>query len=44
VTRDLLDRPEARPGTQGLWEWRILRHGKAVPIRRPSDLRWKKLG
>jgi uncharacterized protein (DUF58 family) len=44
VTRDLLDRPEARPGTQGLWEWRILRHGKAIPVRRPSDLRWKKLG
>jgi uncharacterized protein (DUF58 family) len=44
VTRDLLDRPEARPGTQGLWEWRILGHGKAIPVRRPSDLRWKKLG
>jgi uncharacterized protein (DUF58 family) len=43
VTRQLLDRPEARPGRQGRWEWHISATGRAVPIRRPADMAWKKL-
>jgi len=37
ITRDLLDQPEARPGTRGHWEWRVSPTGRAVPIRRPRD-------
>lgn len=43
VTRDLLDRPGARPRGRGQWEWRILPTGKAIPIRTPGDLSWKRL-
>ncbi len=44
VHRELLDRPEARPGTQGKWEWRVVGRGKAVAVRRPADTGWRKLG
>lgn len=43
ITRDLLDRPEARPGRKGHWEWRVSPLGRAVPVRRPRDLSWKVL-
>jgi len=43
ITRDLLDRPEARPGQRGQWEWRTSPHGRAVPVRRPRDMTWKVL-
>jgi uncharacterized protein (DUF58 family) len=43
ITRDLLDRPEARPGQEGRWEWRVTPRGRAVPIRRPRDMAWKVL-
>jgi uncharacterized protein (DUF58 family) len=43
-SRDLLDRPEASPGWRGQWEWRITPTGKAVPIRPPGDLSWRRLG
>jgi uncharacterized protein (DUF58 family) len=43
ITRDLLDRAEARPGRQGQWEWRVSPTGRAVPVRRPHDTVWKKL-
>lgn len=43
VGRDLLDRPEARPGVRGHWEWRILGSGRALPVRRPGDLTWRVL-
>ncbi len=43
VTRDLLDRPEARPGQEGYWEWRVLGTGRAVAVRRPRDAAWKVL-
>jgi uncharacterized protein (DUF58 family) len=43
ITRDLLDQPEARPGQQGYWEWRILGTGKAVAVRQPRDTAWKVL-
>jgi uncharacterized protein (DUF58 family) len=43
ITSDLLDRPEARPGRGGRWEWRVTPLGRAVPARRPRDLAWKVL-
>lgn len=43
IPRELLDRPEARPGHQGNWEWRIMPTGRAVPIRRPGDTPWRAL-
>lgn len=44
VHRELFDRPEARPGTQGKWEWRVVGRGKAVAVRRPADTGWRQLG
>ncbi len=43
ITRDLLDRPEARPGQRGRWGWRVSPLGRAVPASRPRDLTWKVL-
>jgi uncharacterized protein (DUF58 family) len=43
ITRDLLDRPETRPGREGQWEWRVLGTGRAVPVRRPRDVPWRAL-
>jgi uncharacterized protein (DUF58 family) len=44
IPRDLLDRPEAHPGTQGKWEWRVVGRGKAVAVRKPTDTGWRQLG
>ena len=44
IQSDLLNRPEARPGKQGKWEWRVLGRGKAVAVRKPADSGWRKLG
>ena len=43
VGRELFRRPEARPGPGGQWEWRVLPTGKAIPVRRPADLTWRRL-
>lgn len=43
ITRDLLDQPEARPGRQGRWEWRIMGTGRAVPVHQPADVAWQRL-
>jgi uncharacterized protein (DUF58 family) len=43
ITRDLLDRPEAQPGHQGRWEWRVMGTGRAVPIQQPADAAWQRL-
>ena len=43
IPRDFLDRAEARPGTQGQWEWRISPLGRAIPVRAPNDHRWREL-
>jgi uncharacterized protein (DUF58 family) len=43
ITRDLLDRPEAQPGQQGQWDWRISPSGRAIALNRPHDLRWREL-
>ena len=44
IRREMLDRPEARPGHQGEWEWRVTGFGRAIPIHKPADLSWKQLG
>lgn len=43
ITRDLLDRPQARPGRHGQWEWRVSATGRAIPVRRPHDMEWKRV-
>ncbi len=43
ITRDLLDRPEAHPGKQGQWQWRISATGHASLADKPGDLEWKAL-
>lgn len=43
VGRELLQRPEARPGPTGQWDWRVLPTGKAIPVRRPADTGWRDL-
>lgn len=42
-TADLLDRPEARPGDAGKWEWRISPTGRAIPVKTPGDMDWETL-
>jgi uncharacterized protein (DUF58 family) len=44
ITPDLLNQPEAQPGQAGLWEWRTSPTGRAIPIRKPGDLSWRRLG
>ncbi len=44
IQSDLLNRPEASPGQQGKWEWRVLGRGKAVAVRKPADTGWRTLG
>ncbi len=43
ITRDMLDRPEARPGREGHWEWLKTATGHAFPLSKPSKLNWKVL-
>jgi len=43
ISRELLNRAEARPGRQGQIEWRILGTGKAVPVTKYADAPWKVL-
>lgn len=44
VPRELLDRPEAHPGQQGRWEWRVVGPGKVVAVQRPEKTVWRRLG
>ena len=37
IPKVLLDKPQARPGHAGEWEWRISATGKAFPVRAPND-------
>jgi hypothetical protein len=39
----LFERPEARPGKQGEWEWEVVAPGKIVPIHRPAKSEWRPL-
>jgi uncharacterized protein (DUF58 family) len=43
IPREILDRPEAAPGTRGQWEWRISPTGRAIPVRSPEDSDWRRL-
>jgi uncharacterized protein (DUF58 family) len=43
IPRDLLNRPEARPGKEGLWQWRVTPRGRAIMIQKPGDTAWKAL-
>jgi uncharacterized protein (DUF58 family) len=43
ITRDVLDRPEARPGRLGRMEWRVSATGRATAIQH-QDTAWKRLG
>lgn len=43
ITRELLDRPEMRPGQQGTWKWRTLASGRVIPIQQPGDTGWRPL-
>ena len=43
IPREVLDRPEATPGTRGQWEWHVSATGRAIPIRSPGDLSWRRL-
>lgn len=42
IPRAVLDRPAARPGHEGEWEWRISATGKAIPVRVPQA-EWREL-
>jgi hypothetical protein len=43
ITHDLLNRPEAHPGQEGHWEWRVTPSGRAVLVHKPGDMSWKTL-
>jgi uncharacterized protein (DUF58 family) len=43
IEKGMLDRPEAKPGHRGQWEWRITATGRAVPIQLPGDSAWRRL-
>jgi len=35
IPKEMLDRPQARPGHDGEWDWRITGTGKAVAVHKP---------
>ncbi|HEX6034498.1 MAG TPA: DUF58 domain-containing protein, partial [Anaerolineales bacterium] len=37
IPRELLDKPQARPGHEGEWEWRISATGKAFAVRAAQE-------
>src|SRR5258706_3152729 len=43
ITRDLLDRPEARPGHLGQWKWQRGATGRAIAVQAPVNADWRKL-
>lgn len=43
IPREMLDRPEARPGQRGQWEWVVTPSGRAILKETPGDLTWKPL-
>jgi uncharacterized protein (DUF58 family) len=44
ISPELFDRPEAQPGKQGRWEWKVIGTGKVVAVHRPVQSDWRKLG
>jgi uncharacterized protein (DUF58 family) len=43
ITPDLLDRPEARPGHKGQWQWRISPSGRAIAVNPSGETSWRPL-
>jgi uncharacterized protein (DUF58 family) len=43
IPREMLDRPEAAPGTRGRWEWRVSPTGRAIPVHSPDDRSWRRI-
>jgi len=43
ITRDFLNRPEARPGHRGQWEWRSGATGRAIAVQAPINADWRKV-
>ena len=43
IPPELFERPEARPGRQGEWEWQVVAPGKIVPVHRPAQSEWRSL-
>jgi uncharacterized protein (DUF58 family) len=43
IPRELLDRPEARPGQRGRWNFRVSPTGRAIIVETAQDTRWKTL-
>lgn len=43
IKRELLDRPESRPGHAGKWEWKVTATGRAIPVQKPKNMEWKEL-
>jgi uncharacterized protein (DUF58 family) len=43
IDREMLDRPEAKPGHRGQWEWRVTTSGRVLPVRLPGDSSWRRL-
>ena len=43
IPREMLDKPQARPGQEGEWEWRISGTGKAHLVHAPSHSDWQRL-
>jgi len=43
IPKELLDKPQARPGHEGEWEWRISGTGKAYAVNKPAT-DWRGLG
>ena len=37
IPQEMLDKPQARPGHEGEWEWRISATGKAIPVRAAQE-------
>ena len=42
IPKELLDKPQARPGREGEWEWRISPTGKAIAVREAQE-EWRGL-
>jgi hypothetical protein len=44
ISSEVLNRPEARPGQAGTWEWRTSKiTGKVETLRRPERAEWRRL-
>ena len=44
IPREMLDTPQARPGQEGEWEWRVSATGKAILVQAPLHSDWRRLG